>query len=137
MSSLGFLAHTAHAAAPVFNGLFYATIATVIPVLYIALAVQGNAYEPFLRAAIATLYDTPLTDTRRLHLLQWAARFGILYLVACLIVGAGVAAEAGAIYILYEGNVSATEYGFHDLRDNHLPRLGTRHRPCTKVLQGR
>lgn len=34
------LAH--HHAAPGFNGLFYATAATVIPVLFLALAVQGD-----------------------------------------------------------------------------------------------
>jgi hypothetical protein len=50
MSSLASLAHTAHTAAPAFNGLFYATAATVIPVLFLALAVQGRGYKHLLVA---------------------------------------------------------------------------------------
>jgi hypothetical protein len=37
MTSLALLAHGARAAAPAFNGLFYATAATIIPVLFLAL----------------------------------------------------------------------------------------------------
>jgi len=44
------LAHTA-AAAPPFNSTFYATVATIIPVLYLALAVQGSTYADLLKAA--------------------------------------------------------------------------------------
>ena len=40
MSSLATLAHTAHTAAPAFNADFYATAATVIPVLFLAINVQ-------------------------------------------------------------------------------------------------
>jgi len=40
------LAAAPHAAA--FNGLFYATIATVIPVLFVAIAVQGGAYTDII-----------------------------------------------------------------------------------------
>ena len=44
------LAH-GHHAAPAFNALFYATIATIIPVLFLAAAVQGRAYQDLLAAA--------------------------------------------------------------------------------------
>jgi hypothetical protein len=37
------------AAAPPFNGLFYATMATVIPVLFVAAAVQGSTYQKMLK----------------------------------------------------------------------------------------
>jgi hypothetical protein len=45
MSSLATLGHAAAPAPPAFNGLFYATAATIIPVLFLALAVQGTAYQ--------------------------------------------------------------------------------------------
>ncbi len=36
--------------APAFNGLFYATAATIIPVLFVAIAVQGRLYDIVLAA---------------------------------------------------------------------------------------
>jgi hypothetical protein len=51
MSNLALLAHEAKAAAPAFNGLFYATAATVIPVLFLAIAVQGTAFASLLKFA--------------------------------------------------------------------------------------
>jgi hypothetical protein len=39
----------ARAAAPPFNGLFYATMATVIPVLFVAAAIQGRTYQEMLK----------------------------------------------------------------------------------------
>ena len=50
MSSLAALAHAGHVRSAPFNGLFYATAATIIPVLYLALAVQGNLYTDLLKA---------------------------------------------------------------------------------------
>jgi hypothetical protein len=55
MSSLASLAHEAHTVAPAFNGLFYATAATIIPVLFLAIAVQGPLYGDLLKASGATL----------------------------------------------------------------------------------
>ncbi len=55
MSSLASLAHEAHPAAPAFNGLFYATAATIIPVLFLAIAVQGPLYGDLLKASDAAL----------------------------------------------------------------------------------
>ncbi len=55
MSSLASLAHGARAAAPPFNGLFYATAATIIPVLFLAIAVQGPLYGDLLKASDAAL----------------------------------------------------------------------------------
>jgi hypothetical protein len=46
--TLASLAHEATKAAPAFNGLFYATAATIIPVLFLAVAVQGRTYESLL-----------------------------------------------------------------------------------------
>jgi hypothetical protein len=43
------LAHS-HSAPP-FNGLFYATVATVIPVLFLAIAVQGTLHQDLIKAS--------------------------------------------------------------------------------------
>jgi hypothetical protein len=51
MDILAALAHTAAPTAPAFNGLFYATVATIIPVLFLAIAVQGRMHENVLKAA--------------------------------------------------------------------------------------
>jgi hypothetical protein len=55
MSSLASLAHEARTASPAFNGLFYATAATIIPVLFLAIAVQGPLYGDLLKAFDAAL----------------------------------------------------------------------------------
>src|SRR5580693_7843095 len=55
MSSLASLAHEARTAAPEFNGLFYATAATIIPVLFLAIADQGPLYGDLLKASGAAL----------------------------------------------------------------------------------
>jgi hypothetical protein len=44
----------AHTAAPAFNGLYYATVATIIPVLFLALAIQGNDYEELVKRGAVT-----------------------------------------------------------------------------------
>lgn len=51
--SLALLAR--HAATPAFNGLFYATAATIIPVMFLALAVQGSLYNDLLKASAKAL----------------------------------------------------------------------------------
>lgn len=60
MTTLALLAH--HAAAPAFNTAFYATAATVIPVLFLAIAVQGRGYDALVKAfgaAFRRLRSTP------------------------------------------------------------------------------
>ena len=51
MTSLASIAHSASHAAQSFNGLFFATAATVIPVLFLAIALQSHAIEDLLRAS--------------------------------------------------------------------------------------
>jgi hypothetical protein len=52
----------AAAKAQPFNADLYTVAATVIPVLFLAIAVQGNAYDEFLRLLVSA--------TRRAHALQ-------------------------------------------------------------------
>jgi hypothetical protein len=50
MTSLGL---AADAAAPPFNANFYIVAATVIPVLFIAIIVQGGGYQEMLRTSLS------------------------------------------------------------------------------------
>jgi len=108
MTSLA-LANTTHPVAP-FNGLFYATCATIIPVLFLALAVQGNVYEELLKAPAKTLLG--MTDdllryarapsVRNLGPLLTAALLNSpLMLLAVGIVTFGVIGEAKSLLALY------------------------------------
>jgi hypothetical protein len=45
MVTLALAAHAASQKPAAFNGLFYATAATVIPVLFLALTIQGRAFR--------------------------------------------------------------------------------------------
>jgi hypothetical protein len=107
MTSIAALTHTP---APAFNGLFYATAATVIPVLFLALAVQGRVYTDLLRAAQnyghfrrTTLPPPELTagPARWVFRLTMAAINASLWLAAWLIPLAGFYGELGAIVALY------------------------------------
>jgi hypothetical protein len=53
MTSLALVAHCTHTAAPAFNGLFYATTATILPVLFLAITLQGRQYEANVKALTA------------------------------------------------------------------------------------
>jgi hypothetical protein len=50
MTSLTVLALPASHAVPSFNGLFYATAATIIPLLFVAIAIEGHFIQDLLRA---------------------------------------------------------------------------------------
>ena len=87
---------------------FYATIATVIPVLFIALAVQSTMFK-----WVAVNYSRPLGDSPFVK--ELPARLGVfriifggagqlmLGLVSVLILVAGAGGEFIAIYALYQG----------------------------------
>lgn len=50
-----------------FNADFYVTCATVIPVLFIAVTVQGQAYEAVLREALKTRKAGAVVESRLLQ----------------------------------------------------------------------
>lgn len=68
MISLVALTHAA--TAPAFNSLFFATAATMIPVLFLAIAVQGTTYQDLVKAYLAANRRSELTSVLR----QWAER---------------------------------------------------------------
>lgn len=85
-----------------FNSDFYITVATVIPVLFLAIVVQGPTYERmFESAARSTLrfgHHPNFVD------LLVAVVSSLLVLIAFLIVFVGGFGEVIAIYTLYQGH---------------------------------
>ena len=85
-----------------FNADFYVTCATVIPVLYLAVAVQGRTYESVLRAS-RTVAQSKVSE--RWPYRTW--RFFIsrfLDYLAFSIVFFGVWGEVAALIALYKGS---------------------------------
>ena len=101
-----------------FNSTFYATAATIIPVLFVALAVQGRAYEALLRAGqfaikarlgIRPIRIRPSTPGSQIRGLATASiAIGLLLVIAFAIVAAGGYGELLAVYALYQGQDQAT-----------------------------
>ena len=107
--TLALAAHpAAHAALP-FNAPFYATAATIIPVLFLALAIQGNLYGDLLKTAAAKLgqYRQRLSDqppstirgTIAPVLLYFASASALAF--ALVIVVYTLIGEIGALEALY------------------------------------
>lgn len=92
------------AAHPVpFNTAFYATIATVIPVLFLAIAVQGRLYEDLIKAAIRAR-DWPKSAKHFQQLIgrffgSWIANV-VLYALLAGILVSGVGGEIQALLAL-------------------------------------
>ena len=110
------LAFASSHTAPVFNGLYYATVATVIPVLFLAIAIQGRAYDNLVNAMarglqeykarlrdIGSAEDDGVATLRRLtpaDLVTWL-RIAGAGLIAGVILLFGVEAEIEALLALY------------------------------------
>lgn len=93
------LAHSHVAAA--FNVAFYSVAATVIPVLFVAIAVQGALYEKVLKSSGGLLQramaDIPGAGSRQLAAVT---AVGTAVSVAVLVIAFGVAGEITAITAL-------------------------------------
>jgi hypothetical protein len=106
MTSLTALTYTAPAPALSTTAIaFYSAVATVIPVLFLALAVTGTAYKESLRKAIAE----PQTKNDGAAGAAGAAGGGpgfmelLRVLGAVIFVAAGLVGEATAVIVLYAG----------------------------------
>jgi hypothetical protein len=93
MNNLASLAHVASPATPAFNSSFYTTAATVIPVLFLAIAVQGRMYDDLLKAYV--------NAGGRLIRPTAAA------LLAVLILFFGITGESQALFILYRQSATS------------------------------
>jgi hypothetical protein len=109
MSALASLAH-GHAAAPPFNGLFYATCATVIPVLFLAIAVQGHAYENLINT-FTNAYSRAATPGPWHHTLRPAFTALIAAITTFYFLYSAIA-EILAIYALYQQQAESSTLYF-------------------------
>jgi hypothetical protein len=100
MTSLATLTHTAPA--PAFNGLFYATTATIIPVLYLAIALQGSTYQDLLRA-IKPAVRRQIENDRSSQVPALLA----LLAIPILIIGFGAFGETYSLIALYTRSANA------------------------------
>ena len=97
---LASLAHGVTTPAPAFNATFYSTVATVIPVLFLAIAVQGRAYEDLLKAFTGA-YRRWMTPGQWLRTLPAGVKAGIASLAALAMLF-GALSEVTAVYALYQ-----------------------------------
>ncbi len=86
-----------------FNRDFYTTITTVIPVLYLALTVQGPLYSSMLRRAWSGLLRKERDWELSLRLLRVTISVGLI-IAAVVILAAGLGGEILAIFALYNGS---------------------------------
>jgi len=114
MTSLTALAQGADAAAPPFNSTFYLAAATIIPILFLAFAVQGPAYQNLMQnyatlgERIETIERTETTG--RLPSRRWwgtTLTVALLTAVILAIPVLGVMGEIAALYALYNQQIWA------------------------------
>jgi len=86
-----------------FNRDFYTTIATVIPLLYLALTVQGSLYSSTLRRAWSGLLRKERDWELSLRLLRVTISVGLI-IAAVVILAAGLGGELLVIFALYNGS---------------------------------
>jgi hypothetical protein len=97
-------------AAPAFNGLFFATVATVIPVLFLAIVLQANTYQALLlayaneaRAYRARIRAIKAADRLTIRLaLAGAFDIHLPGILAAAILVAGIYGEGTVLVALYE-----------------------------------
>jgi heme exporter protein D len=123
MISIALDAHAHGHATPVLNTPFYATAALLIPVLFLAIAVQGRAFRQVINAqghvatggaraarrALGQPSAAWLTELRKAsaamgRLAPALIAVGLLDLAAILIIAAGSIGELLAVYALYQGH---------------------------------
>jgi hypothetical protein len=108
MRSLVSLAHGAigELIAP-FNANFYIGVSTIIPILFLALAVQGTQYEDAIRTRITVL--------RASRHDRWLRKIAVLvmgYLFVIAVLVAGFSGEAVAINALYYSRDDTIQRGW-------------------------
>jgi hypothetical protein len=100
---------SAHQSAAAFNGLFYATTATVIPVLFLAIALQGSTWQRLIDGygASLRLYRNHIRELReagkytRLKVIPVYARAQIALVIICPVIAAGLFGETDSLNALY------------------------------------
>ena len=106
MDNLASLAHTTSAVPPAFNVDFYVTAATVIPVLFLVLAVQENTFKDMIQTwqdLVVASRTTLHHKLRPLTAFRFTARYSLLPLTTFGILIAGSFGELLAVYAVYQG----------------------------------
>jgi uncharacterized membrane protein len=117
MSSLAPLSLAAAPAAPAFNVDFYVTTATVIPVLFLALALQSSTYENLLKAFSAMAHASDALEPRwpgaspRYQEVAAGIAAATLAIIAILLLFVAVVSEVLAVYALYQRQAQSTTGG--------------------------
>lgn len=107
MTSLALLAHATRAAAPPFNANFYIVVATIIPVLFVALAVEGHAYQDLLKGyGVVGRFTAPKRPWYQIAAAT-IARYA-LFQIAYSIVVFGAITEILSGYVLYQQRVGSS-----------------------------
>jgi hypothetical protein len=114
MTNLASLAHGTSAAPPAFNTAFYATAATIIPVLFLAIAVQGSLYGDLLKASTKTLDSFRERSVGSSPPRAWIASLLLSLLAACTAITIlifGVTGEIQALASLSSQQVMGDPHG--------------------------
>lgn len=110
MDNLVLLSQGTSTAHPAFNANFYVTAATIIPVLYLVLAVQETTFQRIVETWQDMIKASRTTLHHRLRLsaaLSGGVVVGVLVATAFGIVIAGGLGELLAVYALYQGQIRA------------------------------
>jgi hypothetical protein len=102
MSSIAALAQAGGAKASPFNATLYATVASIIPVLFLALAVEGPTYTDLAETAYNAIGpSTSGTSGTVRQQVRSVIVFGLTLLALFLILSGGVVGEIQALLSLY------------------------------------
>ena len=109
MTGLALLAHSATAADPGFNYTFYATVATIIPVFFIAIAIEKTIYQGLVDT-MARVYDQSRAaidagDFSRRQMKNMMMGTA-LQIITTVILFAGIVGETISIFALYQQQIS-------------------------------
>jgi len=85
---------------------FYVTCATVIPVLYLAVALQGKTWDSFMQSAWAAVQGRPRGEPK--YRLTPIRGIGVVVAATYIMLAGGVG-EAFALLALYRGSDVPTE----------------------------
>jgi hypothetical protein len=103
------MAHGPDAATPVFNANFYIVAATVIPVLWLALTIQGSIFDRALRAyhvaARQGLFPEPGQRAPAPLALAFAT---VVRMILTILTISGILGEILAIYALYQQQANSS-----------------------------
>jgi hypothetical protein len=86
-----------------FNANFYIIASTIIPVLFLALVLQGSTYEQLLANWLRMVKNA----AKNSKLIAWALDFAS-YIIAIFVLLSGFLGELRATFALYDGRASAS-----------------------------